>query len=211
MSTPPPLRDEPGRRPVSASAVVHHGMIWDVLRDAVDFAPGVAFDREYVRHTGAVAVLAVDERDRMLLIRQYRHPVGFTLWEIPAGLLDVDGEDPHAAALRELREEAGQGARTAEPLVDLRPSPGGSDEVIRVYLARGLRAAEAEGFERVDEEAELEVRWELVEDVARAVLAGDLSSGTLVAGVLALVARRALEAPARSADAPWPQRPGHDA
>lgn len=205
-----PLRDEPGRRPVAQSETVHHGMVWDLVRDTIDFAPGVRFDREYIRHTGAVAVLAVDDADRMLLIRQYRHPVGHTQWEIPAGLLDIAGEDPALAARRELREEAGYDADAIETLVDTRPSPGGSDEVIRVHLATGLREAVEEGFERRDEEAELEVRWEKVEDVARAVLAGDLTSGTLVTGVLALVARRALEAPARSADEAWPARPGQD-
>ena len=203
-----PLRDEPGRRPVAQSETVHHGMVWDLVRDTIDFAPGVRFDREYIRHTGAVAVLAVDDADRMLLIRQYRHPVGHTQWEIPAGLLDIAGEDPALAARRELREEAGYDADAIETLVDTRPSPGGSDEVIRVHLATGLREAVEEGFERRDEEAELEVRWEKVEDVARAVLAGDLTSGTLVTGVLALVARRAMGAPSRGADAPFPERPG---
>lgn len=205
-----PLRDEPGRRPVAASETVHHGMVWDVVRDTVEFAPHVTFDREYVRHTGAVAVLAVDEHDRMLLIRQYRHPVGHTLWEIPAGLLDIDDEAPDRAALRELREETGHDATGAEVLLDLRPSPGGSDEVIRIYLATGAHPAPEAGFERLDEEAELEVRWESVETVARAVLAGDLTSGTLVSGVLALIARRSLDVSLRPAAVAWPERPGRD-
>lgn len=210
MTTGRPLRDEPGRRTVAVSATLHHGIVWDLVRDTVDFAPGVRFDREYVRHTGAVAVLAVDDQDRMLLIRQYRHPVGYTLWELPAGLLDMDGEAPHLAARRELREEAGHDAAAVEALVDVRPSPGGSDEVIRIYLASGVHPAVEEGFERTDEEAELEVRWEQVDDVARAVLAGELTSGVVVPGVLALVARRALAADLRPGDVPWPERPGRD-
>ncbi|UYG16551.1 NUDIX hydrolase [Brachybacterium huguangmaarense] len=204
-----PLRDEPGRRDVAARRTVHHGMVWDIVRDTIDFAPGVRFDREYVHHTGAVAVLAVDERDRMLLIRQYRHPAGETLWEIPAGLLDVGGEAASAAALRELREETGHDAQTVQTLLDFRPSPGGSDEVIRIYLVTGVRAAVEDGFVRTDEEAELEVRWAGIDEVARAVLAGDLTSGSLVAGVLALVGHRALGAPLRGRDTPWPERPGH--
>lgn len=187
-----PLRDQPGPRPVAASRTTHTGMVWDIVRDTVDFAPGVRFDREYVRHTGAVAVLAVDEQDRLLLISQYRHPAAGVLWEVPAGLMDVDGEDPSAAAGRELVEEAGVAAEHLEPLLDFRPSPGGSDEIIHVFLATGLTAQEPVDFERRDEEAEIQVRWVPVDDVARAVLAGDLTSGTLVAGVLALVARRAL-------------------
>src|SRR5690606_15055648 len=125
-----PLRDEPDLRPVPAHRTVHEGMVWDLVRDTIDFAPGVRFDREYIRHTGAAAVLAVDEADRVLLIRQYRHPVGHRLWEIPAGLLDLAGEPPHVAAARELAEEAGCEPVRMSTLVDLRPSPGGSDEVI---------------------------------------------------------------------------------
>lgn len=199
-----PLRDEAGRRDVAASRTVYHGMVWDILRDTVDFAPGVRFDREYVHHTGAVAVLAVDEHDRMLLIRQYRHPAARTLWELPAGLLDVDQETAPAAARRELREETGHDAGGVQTLLDFRPSPGGSDEVIRIYLATGVTERAEEGFERTDEEAELETRWVRVDEVARAVLAGDLTSGSLVAGVLALLGHRTLGAPLRAADLPWP-------
>ena len=101
-----PLRDEADQRPVAAHRTVHEGMVWDLVRDTIDFAPGVRFAREYIRHTGAVAVLAVDEADRVLLIRQYRHPVGHRLWEIPAGLLDLAGEPPHVAAARDVVEPA---------------------------------------------------------------------------------------------------------
>lgn len=185
-----PLADDAERRPVAESRTVHDGMVWDVVRDTIDFAPGVRFDREYVRHTGAVAVLALDDQDRVLLIRQYRHPAGGRLWEIPAGLLDIDGEDPQQAALRELAEESGWGADRIEPLLVLRPSPGGSDEVIRIYLATGMHELEEVDFVHRDEEAELVVRWAALDDVLAAVLAGDLTSGTLVAGMLALTARR---------------------
>ena len=85
-AVPQQLRDEPDPRQLAHREVLHRGMVWDLVRDTVDFAPGVRFDREYVWHTGAVAVLAVDGQDRVLLIRQYRHPVGHSLWEIPAEL-----------------------------------------------------------------------------------------------------------------------------
>lgn len=200
------LVDLPGRRPVRSRTTGFTGHVWDVVTDVVDYAPGVRFARDYVQHTGAVVVLALDEQDRVLLIRQYRHPAAATLWELPAGLLDVSGEDPVAAARRELREEASHDADRVVPLVDLRPSPGGSDEVIRVYLATGLHRAEEPGFERVEEEADLVTRFVPLAEVARAVLGGDLTSGTLVAGVLALMTRRALgdAAPERHADEPWP-------
>lgn len=207
-----PVRDEPGRRPVVARRRLHDGMVFDLVRDTVDFAEGVRFDREYVWHTGAVAVLAVDEADRVLLIRQYRHPVGHALWEIPAGLLDLDGEAPHVAAARELAEETGYDPTGMRTLVDLRPSPGGNDEVIRVYLATGVRSSEDE-FERTDEEAELVTRWVPLPDAVSAVLEGHITNATTVAAVLALQVLRAKGQHAdelRPADAPFMARPGRD-
>lgn len=207
-----PLRDEPDLRPVPEHRTVHEGMVWDLVRDTIDFAPGVRFDREYIRHTGAVAILAVDEADRVLLILQYRHPVGHRLWEIPAGLLDLAGEPPHVAAARELAEEAGCEPVRMSTLVDLRPSPGGSDEVIRVYLAEGVRESEEE-FERVHEEAELISRWVPLGEAVAAVLEGRITNGTTVAALLALQVLRGGGAPSvalRSADAPFMERPGRD-
>ena len=207
-----PLRDDADLRPVAAHRTVHEGMVWDLVRDTIDFAPGVRFDREYIRHTGAVAVLAVDEADRVLLIRQYRHPVGHRLWEIPAGLLDLAGEPPHVAAARELAEEAGCEPVRMSTLVDLRPSPGGSDEMIRVYLAEGVRESEEE-FERVHEEAELISRWVPLGEAVAAVLEGRITNGTTVAALLALKSLRGGGAPAvslRPADAPFMERPGRD-
>lgn len=207
------LADRPAPRPVAERRTVHHGMVWDIVRDTVDFAPGVRFDREYVHHTGAVAVLAVDAEDRVLLIRQYRHPVGHQLWEIPAGLLDVAGEGAHLGALRELAEETGHRAGRLETLLDLRPSPGGSDEVIRVYLATEVTELTGDdGYRRTDEEAEIEIAWVPLDDAVAAALRGELTNGTALAALLALHAHRTLGAQAptlRAADAPFPERPGH--
>ncbi|HEX7350411.1 NUDIX hydrolase [Brachybacterium sp.] len=216
----PTLADEPGRRHVAAQRTLHHGMVFDLVRDTVDFAEGVRFDREYVRHTGAVAVLAVDDQDRVLMIRQYRHPVGHQLWEIPAGLLDLEGEAPHLAAARELAEETGFVPEHLRTLVDLRPSPGGNDEVIRVYLAEGVRQS-SEEFERTDEEAELLQRWVPLSEAVAAVLEGRLTNGTTVAALLTLQALRGAEhgdgrsegrgtEQLRPADAPFMPRPGRD-
>jgi len=207
-----PLRDEPDLRPVVERAQVHEGMIFDLVRDTVDFAEGVRFDREYVRHTGAVAVLAVDDADRVLMIRQYRHPVGHALWEIPAGLLDLDGEAPHVAAARELSEETGYEPTGLRTLVDLRPSPGGNDEVIRVYLATGVQVDEAE-FERTDEEAELVERWVPFADAVTAVLEGRITNATTVSALLSLQVLRDRGQGVdelRPADAPFMARPGRD-
>lgn len=201
------LRDLPAPRPVAERRVLHDGMVWDLVRDTIDFAPGVRFDREYVWHTGAVAVLAVDDADRVLMIRQYRHPVGHELWEIPAGLLDLDGEAPHLAAARELAEETGTEPLSLATLVDLRPSPGGNDEVIRVYLADGVRASEQE-YERTHEEAEIVTRWVPLAEAVTAVLEGRITNGTTVSALLALQAARTTGTALRPADAPFMERPG---
>lgn len=208
----PEFRDLPGQRPVLERRQLHEGMVWNLVRDTVDFAPGVRFDREYVWHTGAVAVLAVDDRDHVLLIRQYRHPVGHCLWEIPAGLLDLDDEQPESAAARELAEETGYLPQRLDTLVDLRPSPGGNDEVIRVYLASGVRHS-ADTFEREHEEAELVARWVPLSEAVRAVLEGRITNGTTVSALLALQVLRSGgsdDARLRPADTPFMKRPGRD-
>lgn len=207
-----PLRDEPGQRPVAERRRLHAGMIFDLVGDTVDFAEGVRFDREYLRHTGAVAVLALDGAGRVLMIRQYRHPVGHELWEIPAGLLDLAGEAPHLAAARELVEETGYEPTEMRTLVDLRPSPGGSDEVIRVYLATGVRVSEEE-FERTDEEAELITRWVPLTEAVAAVLDGRITNATTVSAVLALQVLHAQGqdlSTLRPGDAAFMERPGRD-
>ena len=192
MSTPAPLADVPGERPVLESRVVHRGLVWDVVREAVELGPYHTVVREYVRHPGAVAVIALDEADRVLLLRQYRHPVGAELWEPPAGLLDVPGEDPVAAARRELAEEADLTATHWWVLTDYFTTPGGSDEALRVYLARGLsEVPHADRHRRQDEEADMEPVWVPLDDAVTAVLAGRVRNPSTAVGVLAAAAARA--------------------
>lgn len=186
------LTDVPGGRPVLASETVHVGMVWDVRRDTVDLGEGGTVRREYVAHTGAVAVLAIDADDRVLLVRQYRHPVRAELWELPAGLLDVPGEDPLAAAARELAEEADLVAADWWHLVDYLASPGGSDEKVRVYLARGLSPVPADQRHvREAEEQAMVATWTTLEDAVDAVLAGRLHNPSAVVGLLAAAAAKA--------------------
>jgi ADP-ribose pyrophosphatase len=149
-------------------------------------------EREVVHHPGAVAVLALDESQRVLMIRQYRHPVGYLLWEIPAGLRDVKGEPLQATAARELLEEAGYRAREWHSLVDYFSSPGFSTERLRVFLARGLeRVPEAErDFVPKDEEAHLLLDWLPLDEAVRLVLAGQLHNGVTALGILAGYAAR---------------------
>ena len=151
------IADDPFHPEVTATGAAFSGMVWDVRRDTFDYN-GHQITREYVDHTGAVGVLAIDDEDRVLLIRQYRHPVRQREWEIPAGLLDVEDEDPLVGAQRELAEEVDLAATQWAVLSDYQSSPGGSTEAIRVYLARGLSVV-SHDFEREAEEADMEQRW----------------------------------------------------
>ena len=203
---PEPLADDPVAVPVLSSELVFAGKVWDVRRDRFEY-PGGQITREYVAHTGAVAVLALDEQDRVLLVKQYRHPIMARDWELPAGLLDIDGEHPLLAAQRELGEEADLVAADWHLLSEFFSSPGGSDEPIRVYLARGLTAT-AEAFERTEEEAELEKRWVGLDDAAAAVLERRVHNSILAIGVLAACASRAGGwASLGDASSPWPWHP----
>ncbi|MDL5353099.1 NUDIX hydrolase [Microbacterium sp. zg-YB36] len=193
------LRDEPVSHEVTRSDVVYNGHVWDVRRDSVRYGDGEIV-RDYVVHTGAVAVVALDEEGRMLLIQQYRHPIRARDWEIPAGLLDVEGEPPAETAKRELAEEADLVAAEWEPLLSFHSSPGGSDEVLHVFLARGLSAA-AEVHARGEEERDIELAWVPVDDVITGVLEGRLRNGPLAIGAFAAAEslRRAGTAPAAGA------------
>jgi len=182
-----PLADLPDPAELLQRETVFDGKVWNVVRDRVRFGDGELV-REYVQHTGAVAVLAVDAEERVLLINQYRQPIASRDWEIPAGLLDVPGEDPLAAAQRELAEEVDlEASDWSDPLV-FHTSPGGSDEVLHVYEARGLRATPA--FDRTDEEAEIVLRWAPLDEVVDAVFDGRLRNGILIQAVLAASVRR---------------------
>ncbi|WP_312720903.1 NUDIX hydrolase [Mobilicoccus sp.] len=210
------LADDRTPRPVTASETVYEGLIWDVRRDTVDLGSGTV-RRDFVEHTGAVAILAVRDTpgvegaSQVALIRQYRHPIGATEWEIPAGLLDKEGEPPLAAAQRELAEEVDLTARTWNVLADFHPSPGAMSEAIRVYLARDLaEVAEADRHTREAEEAEMTAAWVDLDEAFAAVLAGRIGNATAVIGILA--ARGAKEAgwvTLRDPDAPWPAHPAH--
>jgi 8-oxo-dGTP pyrophosphatase MutT (NUDIX family) len=182
-------------------------MVWDVRRDRVDLGHGVV-NREVLVHTGAVGVVALDADERVLLLRQYRHPVGHYLWEPPAGLLDVPGEDALVTARRELAEEADLVADEWHVLVDFFNSPGGSTESFRCYLARGLSAVpEDERHERADEERDMAAVWVPLDEARDLVLAGRLHNPTAVNGILAACAARdAGWTTLRPADAPWPER-----
>jgi len=199
------LADEPVELPLRRSDQVFDGLVWDLRRDTFEL-DGRPIVREYVDHPGAVAVLALDEHDRAFLIRQYRHPVRAREWEIPAGLLDIDGEDPFVAAQRELAEEGDLAASEWAVLADFFTSPGGSDEAIRVYLARDLSAM-PDAYPREDEEAHMETRWVDLDACVDAVLARRVQNPSLAIGVLAAHASRARGwSTLAAADAAWTGR-----
>jgi 8-oxo-dGDP phosphatase len=187
------IRDQAGSWPVTQSSVLARGRIVTVREDMVRLPDGELVARELVEHPGAVAVVALDELDRVLLIRQYRHPVAATLWEIPAGLRDVDGEPLVETARRELAEEAGYQAADWRVLTDFLSSPGISTERLRVFLARDLTVVPAEEPEyvRQHEEAYLTVAWVPLDDLVQGILSGDLHNGVAMVGVLSAYAARA--------------------
>ena len=185
------------------------GSVFDVRTDAVRMPDGSVANRDVVVHPGAVAVLALDSDSHVVMVRQYRHAVGHELLELPAGLLDVEGEPALTGARRELFEEAALAAEKWSVLLDMYNSSGMSDEAIRVYLARGLtEVGEQDRFVAEHEEISMTVERYPLEELVRMALAGELVNATAVAGVLAAWATRADDwAGLRPADAPWPARP----
>ena len=180
------------------------GAIFTVVTDRVSMPGGGQADRDYVRHVGAVGVVPLDDEGRVLLVRQYRHPVGKLLWELPAGLVDVAGEAPADTARRELAEEADLRCEHLDLLVDLHTSPGFSDELIRIFLARGLSpVGDAERHTRTDEEAELTVAWFPLDEAVAMALRGEVTNAAAVAGLLAAARARDEEwRPLRDPDTP---------
>lgn len=188
----PAPRDAVAERPVAEHAVLHRGPVFDLVADRVDLGGAGPVRREFTAHPGAVAVVALDDEDRVLLLSQYRHPVRRELWEPPAGLLDVPGEPELDAARRELAEEADLAAGRWWRLVDFFTSPGGSDEHIAVFLARDLaEVPDGRRHVRVDEEAGMVPVWVPLAEAVAGVLDGSLHCPTTVVGVLAAAAAKA--------------------
>lgn len=201
------LVDVPESYPVIETvSTFRSGRVIDVRTDLVAMADGGTVQRDVVVHPGAVGVVAYNEADEVLLVRQYRHPVRQLLWEPPAGLLDQAGESPLDAAKRELYEEAHLTAKRWDVLVDAFTSPGMCDEAVRIYLARDVEEATQERHVGAHEEFDMPTRWVPVDEAVDAILAGRLHNPLAAMGLLALVrARENGFAGLRTGDAPWPQ------
>ena len=194
--------DRPHEFRVLSSETVFEGPIISLYRDRVAMPGGGDSVRDIVRHPGAVAIVAVDDRERVVLVRQYRHPVGAHLWELPAGLRDADGEPPLETAKRELAEEAQLSAARWSLLTTSYSSPGFCDEQVLIYLAEGLTEVELpDGFLVEHEEADMTVERVPLADAVQRVLDGDIRNASAVIGLLAAAQARATSARLRPADA----------
>ena len=187
MSERPSLEreDKAERWPVVAASEQMKSWPITVRTDRVQMPDRTYAERTVVTHPGAVAVLALDDARRVLMIRQYRHPVERLLWEIPAGLRDADGEPPLRTAQRELLEETGYRAREWHTLVDYFTSPGISSERIRIFLARGIEPAGEVAHEREHEEKFIVADWVPLDEAVHLAMAGKFHNGPAITGVLA--------------------------
>jgi ADP-ribose pyrophosphatase len=208
---PPAAPGSTHRYEVVESSVPYRGRIISIRRDLVRMPDGDVSQRDVVVHPGAVGVVALDDAERIVMVRQYRHPIGGPLWELPAGILDIPGEPASEAAARELAEEAALRADTWSVLVDVHASPGMTDEAYRLFLARGLAEIPVEARHvGVHEEAEMGVTRVPLDEALTRVLDGDITNAMAVVGILAAARARDLGfSTLRAPDAPWPARPAH--
>ena len=194
-AVPPPGQthwDSDESWPVVASSDLHRdGWVVALRSDRITRPEGgEPFRRLVLEHPGAAVVLAVDDEDRVLCLRQYRHPAQKRLLQLPAGLLDAEGEDPLDVARRELQEEAAYVADAWTPLVTAYSSPGISQEAVHFFLARGLSESGRGDFELEHEEADMEMLWVPADELVDAVLDGRAEDAHLGLAVLAYDALR---------------------
>jgi ADP-ribose pyrophosphatase len=183
--------------------------IFRVVTDEIAMPGGGTAVRDYVVHPGAVGVVALDELERVVLVYQYRHAVGRHLWELPAGLIDVEGESRVETAMRELSEETDLRAARWDLLADVHPSPGFCNELIRLFLARDLSEVPPDQrHTREYEEADLTVQRFALDKAVTMALTGEITNSACLIGVLAAAeARQRGWATLRPVDTPLPAAP----
>lgn len=178
--------------PLISSRLIHQGMVWDLKSETFEFE-GEALTREFIDHPGAVAVLAINDQDEIMMLKQYRRPVGSFLMEIPAGLRDIEGETAEVTARRELLEEASLEALSLEHLIDFYTTPGGNTELISVFVARGLREVDS-GHQPTGEERSMEKSWVKIGLALSDVLAGNIKSPSATVAIMAYCLRNGITA-----------------
>ena len=202
--------DQPMNWSVRSREVLGEGHVSSFVNEEIETPSGEVIRRQFLTHAGAVAVVAWrEDTDDIAVLRQYRHPVRSELVEIPAGLLDLDGEPYVVAAQRELAEEVALAADRWDVLVDICSTPGACEETLRIFLARDLSPTERpDGFVLEGEEAHMTWDWQPREELVAAVLSGAVESPSLVSGILALETARLRGTldDLRPGDAPWPIR-----
>lgn len=200
------IADELGGLPTRRRVEHFRGAVAAMRTDDVEFGTAT-HSRDYVLHFGAVAVVALDAEERVLVIKQYRHPLAAHLWEVPAGLLDHIDEDPWTAAQRELAEEAGVLAAEWQLLVDYATTPGGSTELLRIFLARGLTTMPERPRTDEAEEQDMPIAFVPIDELCEAVLTSQVCNTSVVVGALAVRACRDMNwSTLRAADSAWPMR-----
>jgi ADP-ribose pyrophosphatase len=191
-----------GEYEVRGTETVFEGHVITLVEDTVAMPGGGESVREVVHHPGAVAVVALDDDGAVVLLRQFRHPVGGYLWELPAGLRDADGEPPLETAKRELAEEVQLAAQRWSLLTTHFSSPGFCDEQVLVYLAEGLSDVDRpEGFTVEHEELDMEVQRVPLAEAVQRVFAGGIRNAAAVVGLLAAAQARAASPSLRPVDA----------
>jgi ADP-ribose pyrophosphatase len=178
---------DPLEERVVASEVIHRGRYLEVRVDTIERADGSRGTRDIVGHPGAVAVLALDDDGRLLLVRQWRVPAGRAMLEIPAGTLDIhDGvtEDPDGAARRELEEETGHRASAWRKLAAFWTAPGFASELMHLYLATGIVGADGDDRLSPDEDERLELRHVTPDEALALVDEGEIADAKSILGIL---------------------------
>lgn len=178
-------KNKRARARVISSHISFKGPVFSVTTDHVEEPGGIRARRDVIRHSGSVVVLAVDSRRRILLERQYRHAAQSMMWELPAGRID-EGEPVVAAAKRELLEETGYAARSWKKILHFYVSPGFLDETMTIYLARGLKAGEAQP----EADEKIEVHFFSPSEARRMILEGKIRDAKTIAGVLWLIQKK---------------------
>ena len=194
MSDPAPPRPtptspdaDPLEERVVGSRVIHRGHYMEFREETIERVDGSRGTRDIVGHPGAVAVLALDAQQRLLFVRQWRVPANRALLELPAGTLDVhDGvvEDPDIAARRELEEETGHRASTWRRLASFWTAPGFASELMHLYVATDLRAADADGRLQPDVDEHLELRRIGIDEALAMIEDGSIADAKSILGVL---------------------------